>query len=419
MKATNVRWKVITLLFLATTINYIERVNISVAMPQIAKEFHFSPIVVGNLFSAFFLSYALLQLPIGVIIDKISTKLIYIYSVVIWGLCTLLMALANSFGFIYLLRFLLGVGEAPAFPAATKAAAKWIPRSSRGIATGLFTAGVNLGSAITLPLAAFIVAKWGWRMCFLITGLFAFIWLIVWLIYYRELDENPRVNDAERALIKEGTENIINQQQKIPYLQLLKQKYAIGLFLGYFCQIYAMFIALTWLPTYLVDVRHMTIVKTGLYGVLPFIFGTIFAFIGGAFSDWWVKKTPNGRKYTMALGLLIGMVVIFAGYAKSWQFAILFFTISHSGIMFSNGAAWGACSEMAPSEQVGSLASIQNFGGNIGAFLSPIITGTLVQLTGNFISALVVTGFITIIGAIFYIMLLPPSKTTAILNREI
>lgn len=419
MKPTNVRWGVITLLFFATTINYLDRVNLSVAMPLIAKEFHLDPLTIGSLLSAFLLSYAIMQLPVGVIIDKIGTRLTYIYSVTIWGLATILTAFANSYGIMYLLRLILGIGESPAFPAATKTAADWVPRKTRGVATGFFTAGVNLGSAVTLPLVALIVTKWGWRANFIITGLIAFIWLAFWLIYYRDLDKNMRVNEAERTLIKEGTDNVAANYKKVPYTQLLKQKYAIGLFLGYFCQVYAMFVFLTWLPTYLVNARYMTMMKMGIYGMLPFLFGAIFAFLGGIFSDWWVKITPNGRKYTMSLGLLIGMAVIFAAYAKTWQLAILFFTISECGIMLSNGAAWGACSEIAPTGQVGSVASMQNFGGNIGAFLAPIITGALVQVSGSFISALVLTGILTLLGAVFYLFLLPPSKTTALLKAKI
>src|SRR5579875_1140590 len=154
MKPSNVRWGVITLLFFATTINYLDRTNLSVALPKIAANLHWGPAAMGAISSAFLLSYGLLQLPVGALIDKLGTRLTYIWSIILWSLASMATSIANSFGILYLFRLILGVGEAPAFPAATKTAADWIPRQQRGIATGFFTAGVNVGSAVALPLVA-------------------------------------------------------------------------------------------------------------------------------------------------------------------------------------------------------------------------------------------------------------------------
>lgn len=414
MKPTNVRWGVITLLFFATTINYLDRTNLSVALPKIAQNFHWGPAAVGAISSAFLLSYALLQVPVGALIDRLGTKVTYIWSVIIWSLASMATAIANSFGMLYVFRLILGVGEAPAFPAATKTAADWIPRKQRGIATGFFTAGVNMGSAVALPLVAWIVTDFGWKTSFVVTGLIGFVWLIFWLVFYKDRNVNPRVNEAERALIEAGTENAAVEEQKVPFGQLLARKSTWGLVLGYFCQIYIMYVFITWLPSYLVSARHMSLLKTGIYGMLPFMFGAVFAFLGGVVSDKWVRANRNGRKYAMVIGLLFGAAVIPAVFVSAWAWALVFLTIAESGIMFSNGAAWGACSEIAPRGQTASVASMQNFGGNVGGYLAPLITGILVQASGNFVFALVLSGVIAVLGAIFYFTLLPASKTTEV-----
>ena len=415
MKSTNFRWAVITMLFFATTINYLDRTNLSVALPQMAHQFHWGPAAMGAISSAFLLSYGLLQIPVGALIDKLGTRVTYIWSIIIWSLASMATAIANSFGMLYLFRLILGVGEAPAFPAATKTAADWIPRKQRGIATGFFTAGVNMGSAIALPLVAWLVTAFGWKSSFVVTGLLGLVWLIFWLVFYRDRHNNPRVNAEENALIDAGAENTAIEEKKVPYGQLFGRKSTWGLMLGYFCQVYIMYVFITWLPSYLVTARHMSLLKTGMYGMLPFIFGAIFAFVGGVLSDKWVQVNRNGRKYSMVIGLLFGVAVIPAVYASAWQWALVLLTIAESGVMFSNGAAWGACSEIAPRGQAGSVASMQNFGGNVGGYLAPLITGILVQASGNFVSALVLSGILAVLGAILYFSLLPASKTTAML----
>ncbi len=415
MKPTNFRWAVITMLFFATTINYLDRTNLSVALPKMAHQFHWGPAAMGAISSAFLLSYGLLQIPVGALIDKLGTRVTYIWSIIIWSLASMATAIANSFGMLYLFRLILGVGEAPAFPAATKTAADWIPRKQRGIATGFFTAGVNMGSAIALPLVAWLVTAFGWKSSFVVTGLLGLVWLIFWLVFYRDRHNNPRVNAEENALIDAGAENTAIEEKKVPYGQLFGRKSTWGLMLGYFCQVYIMYVFITWLPSYLVTARHMSLLKTGMYGMLPFIFGAIFAFVGGVLSDKWVQVNRNGRKYSMVIGLLFGVAVIPAVYASAWQWALVLLTIAESGVMFSNGAAWGACSEIAPRGQAGSVASMQNFGGNVGGYLAPLITGILVQASGNFVSALVLSGILAVLGAILYFSLLPASKTTAML----
>lgn len=418
MKPSNVRWGVITLLFFATTINYLDRTNLSVALPKIAANLHWGPAAMGAISSAFLLSYGLLQLPVGALIDKLGTRLTYIWSIILWSLASMATSIANSFGILYLFRLILGVGEAPAFPAATKTAADWIPRKQRGIATGFFTAGVNVGSAVALPLVAWIVTAFGWRTSFIVTGLLGFVWLIFWLIFYKDRHQNPRVNAAEQALIDAGTENELIEEQKVPYAKLFGRKSTWGLMLGYFCQVYIMYVFITWLPSYLVTARHMSLLKTGIYGMLPFIFGAVFAFLGGVLSDQWVKVNRNGRKYAMVIGLICGVAVIPAVFVSAWQWALVFLTIAESGIMFSNGAAWGACSEIAPRGQAGSVASMQNFGGNVGGYFAPLLTGILVQNSGNFVSALVLSGALAVVGALCYFILLPSSKTTDVIASE-
>ncbi|NMP24110.1 MFS transporter [Sulfobacillus harzensis] len=419
MKPTNVRWGVITLLFFATSINYLDRTNLSVALPVMAKDFHWTPILMGSISAAFGITYGLAQIPIGPLIDKIGTRLTYVWSMIIWSLASMATAIGNSFGSIYIFRLILGVGEAPAFPAATKTAADWIPRPQRGVATGFFTAGVNMGSAIALPLVAWLVTVYGWHASFIVTGLLGFLWLIVWLVFYRNRPENRRMNDAERELIETGVDDVKEEQDRVPWTRLFSYKSTWGLMLGYFCQVYIMYVFITWLPSYLVDSRHMTLLHTGIYGTLPFIFGTISAFLGGWLSDLWVRKTANGRKWAMSLGLVVGLAVIPAAFVTSTGLALFFITVAEFGVMFSNGAAWATSSEIAPRGQKASVAGMQNFGGNVGAFLAPLVTGILVQATHSFVAALVLSGVLAFIGAVLYFVMLPQSRTQELVTQRL
>ncbi len=408
MKPTKVRWEVVALLFFATTINYLDRTNLSVALPAISKEFSLSPVAMGAISSAFLITYALMQMPVGIIIDKIGSRLTYIWSIIIWSLASMATALGNSYSSLYIFRLILGVGEAPAFPAATKTAGDWFPREERGIASGIFTAGVNVGSAIALPLVAWIVTDFGWRMSFIITGLTGFIWLIFWLILYRDRKNNKRVNAAENALIDAGITKA-EEQPRIPWSQLFKRKAIWGLMLGFFCEDYIMFVFITWLPSYLIQARHMTLLQSGFYGMLPFIAGAISAFLGGRASDSWARKTPKGRKLALSLGMILATAIIPAAFVDSAGIALTLLTISEFGVMFANGAIWAVASEIAPAGQAGSVASIQNFGGLIGGFLAPTVTGLIVQITNSFDSALILAGALALLGAILYYTMLPDS----------
>jgi len=413
MKPTNYRWFIAILLTIVCAINYMDRSVLSVALPVLSKEFHMTPVQMGVLSSAFLLSYAILQLPVGAIIDKVGERRIFIWAVAFWSFATLITIFCISFNQIYFCRLLLGIGEAPLLAAGVKTIAEWFPRKERGKANGLFSSGVNVGALIALPFVAWLITRYNWRVAFFIVGSLGFIWLIAWVPFYTVRSKSTRANAAEIALIENDLENA-EEQPKIPWLHILKRKSTIGLLGGYFCQVWILFVFQTWLPTYLVQARNMTLMKAGIFGMLPFLAGAIGSFVGGAVSDHWVRRNPRGRKYCMALGLFMGTSVIAAAYVPSTAAAVALIALSSFGIMFSNGAMMAAMSEIAPVGQVASLTSLVNFGGFTGGFIAPMVTGYIVQTTHSFVLALVLTGALGIVGAIIYLSLVPTSRASRI-----
>lgn len=409
MKPTNYRWFVAILLCLVSVVNYMDRSVLAVALPVLGEEFNMTAGQLGLLSSAFLLTYAVMQIPMGAILDKIGERRMFIVAVAMWSLITALTALAHSFGQFYVCRLLLGIFEAPVFATGIKTIAGWFPRNERGKANGIFGAGINIGALVALPLVAWLITLYGWKVSFITVGIIGYAWLLLWVPFYRERGKSKYANAAEIALIESDLESA-EEQPKMPWIQLLKRKSTLGILGGFFCQTYVLFVFQTWLPSYLVQGRHMTLMKAGILGMLPFMAGALGSLAGGTVSDIMVKYFPMGRKYCMSLGLLLGMAVIPAAYVSSPIAAVTLISLSAFGIMFSNGAMMAATSEIAPVGQVGSLVALINCGGFVGGFLAPTVTGYIVQATGSFVMALVFTGGLALIGALIYFVFVPATR---------
>lgn len=409
MKPTNYRWFVAILLCFVSVVNYMDRSVLAVALPVLGVEFHFTAGQLGLLSSAFLLTYAVMQIPMGAILDRIGERRMYITAVGAWSAITALTAVASTFGQFYVFRLLLGVFEAPVFPTGVKTVSEWFPRRERGKAMGIFGAGINLGALIALPLVAWLITIYGWKIAFIVVGSLGFLWLVFWIPAYHSRKTNKFANAAEIELI-EGDLESSEDQPKMPWGQLLKRRSTLGILGGFFCQTYVLFVFQTWLPAYLVQGRGMTLMKAGILGVLPFMAGALGSLAGGATSDYLMKYTPMGRKYCMSFGLILGMAVIPAAFVATHLAAVLCISLSAFGIMFSNGAMMAALSEIAPVGQVGSLTSLVNTGGFVGGFLAPTITGYIVQATSSFVTALVFTGTLAFIGALIYFVFVPATR---------
>src|SRR5271170_6059947 len=276
-KPSRGRWYVLLLISVMYLITYLDRVNISTAAPQISKEFGFNNITMGFIFSAFVWAYALFQVPGGWLSDRFGARTVLGTIVAYWSIMTAATAVAFSATSFIVIRFLFGVGEAGAFPGATRAMQLWYPREERGLVQGLTHSASRRGAAIAPPLVVLIITTLGWRWVFYISGAIGFIWAAWWYLSYRNLpEEHGMVNRAELARIRGFDESgkikeahVEKKAANVPWGTLLRSPNMWAIMCAYFTYVYCLYIFLTWLPSYLVDARHFTLLKVGILASLP------------------------------------------------------------------------------------------------------------------------------------------------------
>jgi len=412
-KIGNRRWGIALLIGVGIVINYFDRTNISVATKPMMDAFNLSAGEMGILLSSFAWSYALLQIPIGTLLDKIGVKWLVRLGTILWTIATFLTSIVSGMGLVILSRVLLGVAEAPAFPGASKATGYWFPLRERGLATSIFDAAAKFSNVIGVPIVAFAVTEWGWRGGFWVTGTLSFFYAIAYWIWYRDPDEDENLSQAEYEYIVEGGAQEQGEAEKgvlesLGYL--LRSKKVWGLTIGFAAYGYSFYLFLTWLPGYLEDQMGMTVLQSGWYTVIPWLVATITDLvIGGWLVDYLIQKgydPTKTRKAILITGMLLGLAVVGAAFTNDPNIAITWITIALAGLAFSAPVGWSIPSLIAPKGTVGMVGSIMNFVNNVMGILAPIVTGFLVGGTGSFAIAFLVAGVVLLIGILSYIFLL-------------
>ncbi|QIZ68029.1 MFS transporter [Geobacillus subterraneus] len=407
------RWAMASLIALGVIVNYFDRINMSVGIKPLSEEFDLTPGQLGILLSAFAWSYAILQIPAGVILDKIGVKWVTRVGTIIWTVACFLTAIASGQGLVILSRVLLGVGEAPYFPSAAKAVGQWFPRHERSTAISLYDAQSKLSNAIGTPIIAWIITEWGWRAGFYATALLSLIYAIIFWATYRDPHEDKQLSKEEYDYIVQGgaqksDETAGNVWETIRYLLTKKKVWAT--LIGFAAYGYSWFLFLTWLPGYLATEMHMSILKSGWYASIPWIVGTISEIvIGGWLIDRLVNKGGNStrvRKTFLVIGMLLGLSVIGAAFTTNPNIAILCISIALGGLVITSSIAYSIPTFIAPQGTVGTLTGLLTFGNNSMAIVAPIITGFIVQATGSFMYAFLVAALILLAGIFSYVFLL-------------
>lgn len=411
MKRTNGRWLVVFLLFVATTINYMDRAILGVAGPSMMEDLSLTAVEFGILGSAFFWSYALMQIPVGVIVDKLGARLTYSIAIVWWSLCTVFTGMGRSLGALIGIRVLMGIGEAPAFPTNTRVISDWLPSHERGVANGIFNSGTAIGIGITTPILAWIIENWGWQTSFVIIGSVGFLWLAFWLFFFKNHPKESKIaNDAEVAYIEEG----LSQKEKAPAVNIspikfLKYRNVYPMLYGLFAHNYLTYLMMTWLPTYLVVERQMTLLKAGFFTMLPWIMSFLGNILGGVLSDALIRRGWNSikaRKAILTLGMLFPLAIIPTIYTDSAIMALMYISLAIGGEGLAAGILWATVSDVAPKGAEGKLAGLQNFVGNLAGWIAPVATGVLVAKLNNFTIALIIPVVICLIAAVGYTFVL-------------
>jgi sugar phosphate permease len=408
-----VRWGIGVLLGAGVLINYFDRINLSVGSPQLQQEFGLTDGELGWLFSGFFWSYALLQIPTGMILDRFGVTSVYRVSAVLWSLASGATAFAGGFGGILAARLVLGVAEGPAFPASAKATGYWFPRGERATATAIFDAAAKFANVIGVPLVALAVVQFGWRWGFIITGFLSFLYFLAFLIVYRDPSKHPQLSPAERDYIRAGgaTREGAAQSGEVAMLgYLLRNRKVWGLTIGFAAYGYSFYLFLTWLPNFLVQSMHMSILKSAGFTAIPWIFATIADLVvGGWLIDYLIARgydeTPV-RKTVLVLGMLLGLAVFGATITTDPVWAIVWISVALSGLAAAAPVGWSIPSLIAPRGGTGTISGVMNFLNNMMGVVAPVTTGYIVGATGSFVGAFLTAGIVLVIGIVAYVFIL-------------
>jgi sugar phosphate permease len=389
----------------AYMITYMDRVVISSAAPSIQKELGLSLVTMGWILSSFRWGYALFQLPGGWLGDWIGPRRALTMVVTWWSVFTSVTALAWSAWSMAAARFLFGIGEAGAFPIATRSLSRWMLPSERGFAQGITHAGSRLGAAFTPPLVVLLINAWGWRAPFFAFGTLGIVWAAVWFSYYRDTpEEHAGVNAAERALIHDSNGGARpNPNRAVPWRRILSSSTLWYLSLMYFAYGYCISVYLDWFPTYLKEHRGFSLRQMGFYASLPLIAGTAGDLLGGWASDRLIVRFGVGRaRQAVAMsGFLIAAAgIVPATLTRDPMTCVWFTCVALSGLEMTVGVSWALPLDIG-GDYAGSVSSVMNMCGNIGGAISPALLAYLVRGFGWEVPFLVSSALCLTAAALF------------------
>ncbi|NWK76375.1 MFS transporter [Aquitalea sp. LB_tupeE] len=412
-RSTPRRWRIGGLLGIGVLVNYFDRISLSVAAPQLQQEFHLSSSDLGILFSAFFWTYALLQIPTGLILDRFGVTRVGRWGALLWGVASTLTACAGGFGGVFVARALLGVAEAPGFPVSAKATGYWFPRRERAMATALFDAAAKFSNVIGVPLVALTVVHLGWRWGFGLTALLSLAYFAAFTLIYRDPSQDSKLSAEEYRYITEGgaTAEGVSQAGSLAMLgYLLRQRKVWGLSIGFAAYGYVFYLFLTWLPGYLVQTMHMSILKSASYAAIPWICATLAdLLVGGWLIDHLIARGHDEtrvRKGVLLGGMLLGLAVFGTTTTSDPVIAIVWISIALSGLAAAAPVGWSLPSLIAPRGGTGTVGGIMNFANNMMGAVAPIVTGIIVGQTHSFTNAFLIAGFMLLIGVLSFLFLL-------------
>ncbi|EIU8528849.1 MFS transporter [Salmonella enterica subsp. enterica serovar Oranienburg] len=420
-KNSHIRYLILVVVFLITSVNYADRATLSIAGSSVAKELGLDPGDMGLIFSAFGWAYLVMQIPGGWLLDKYGSKKVYTWSLFFWSIFTFLqgfvelMPLAWTVISLFFLRFMLGFSEAPSFPANARIVAAWFPTNERATATACFNAGQYFALALFSPLLGWLTFAWGWQHVFTVMGIIGFILTFIWVRYVHNPSEHPMISRQELKYITDGGA-IIDMDTKsaakkssggwTSVKQMLTNRMLMGVFLGqYFINSITWFF-LTWFPIYLVQQRGMSILNVGFIASIPAICGFAGGILGGVCSDWLLKKGMSitaARKIPIVFGMLLATSLILCNYIESHVVVVSLMALAFFGKGFG-ALGWTVVSDVAPKEAAGMCGGLFNAFGNVASIVTPLVIGYLVKEMHSFNSALIFVGASAIAAMLCYLL---------------
>jgi MFS family permease len=391
------------------TINYMDRSALGVVAQAVRGEFKLSPVEMGYLFSSFFWSYVLCLLPIGIMLDRYSTRIINSVGITVWSLAMAATAGVWSFGSLIAVRLVMGAGEATSIPSCGRIVREWMPAQERGAATVFWSAGSFVGPAVGAIVVAALTSAWGWRAAFIVLGALGLVWLICNLVWFDKPEKVSWLSEDERRKIlcersAGSPDEIVMRGSPGVIWELLKSPSMWGTMIAQASGIYTLYLLLFWLPSYLQDTKHLTILKTGLYTAIPWAIAVPVSIALGVVSDRLLKSETllAGRRRAMVIFcVLLAAVVVFVPFTDNTAVIITLFALSLSGINAAISLNLALVTDLVHrARDVGKAISLCILSGNIFGLLAPIITGYVVAGLGAYDWAFGIAGILLIIGAL-------------------
>jgi ACS family D-galactonate transporter-like MFS transporter len=407
------RWRIAFLLAFGVLVNFFDRINLSVSRDALHDSFGLSLVAFGYLSSAFSWTYALMQMPAGVWLDRWGVRRVGRVSALLWSVSSFAAAVAPGLSWFFGARFLLGVSESPTFPANAKALGYWFTPDERGMATAITDAAAKFSTAIGVPFIGLLLLYFGWRWSFAATGFISLLYFVLFYLVYRNPSEDEKLSEQElQFLLGGGTqpEDQVRAGSGSSLGYLLTQRKVYGLALGWGAYNYTFFLLLTWLPSYLSVSLHVDLFHSIFYTSVPWLFATATdLLVGGWLVDALIQRGYDAhrvRQSVLVTGMSFGLAVFGAARAHSPAAALVWISLALGGLAAAAPVAWTIPSLIAPRESVGTLAGTVNLCGQIAAICAPIVTGYTVSASHSFAAAFVTATLILLMGIAGYIFLL-------------
>ena len=417
-KPTKTRWVILLLISLMYLITYMDRTNISVAAPAMAEEFGLSKTEFGIVFSVFLWAYSIGQIPGGWFADRVGPRKVLLFIVPFWSLMTVATAFAVGRTSLIFTRFVFGLGEAGAFPTATRAMQLWFPRSERGLVQGVTHSFSRFAVAIVPFIAVSIMVAFGWRWIFYLFGCVGLLWTFAFWVYYRNRpEEHERVNESELGHIRgynpDGTikpSGSLGAKTAVPWNRIFSSANMWYIAAAYGCFFYGTYFYMTWFPTYLLEYRHLSLQAVGIFASLPFLAGMVGDIAGGTLTDMVFRRTGRlklARRAVAAPAMLASAACLIpaATTGNTWM-ALTCLTGSFFFLEMVIGPAWAVPMDVG-GEYSGTVTGVMNMAGSLSASMSPIVFGFLVE-KGSWTAPFFITAAILVTGALIWMFLINP-----------
>jgi len=407
----NLRWVMCGLLFIGSLVNYIDRGTIAILAHHLQQLFRWTESDYGWIVFSFQLSYALMMLAFGGVVDRLGTRIGYALAMTWWSLAAMGHALAQGVVSFAAARFTLGMGEAGNFPASIKAVAEWFPKRERALATGIFNSGTALGTVVAYPIVGWLFLKWGWQAAFVGTGAMGFICLVIWLLLFRLPRQHAWITQAELALIEaRDSEEQDAPSAAIPWAKLLRYRQAWGFTLTKFMTDPIWWFYIFWLPKYLIEVRHFSIAHLQLFGAIPWLAAVPGSVLGGWLSGYLLRRGRSvnfARKIALVLCACLMPAGILAVFAGSPGWALAFVSLATAAHQGWSANVYTLASDMFEKQEVGSVVGLGGAAGAAGGLIIAPLAGYTLQWFHSYIPLFIIAGVMHPLAIILLQVLVP------------